>query len=475
MPTEVLLGKPPRLLRDVTRITRREPELDLTGLDLDHIARDVLRHPTVASKRFLVTIGDRTVGGLTHRDQMVGPWQVPVSDVAVTLADFDGFAGEAMSSGERFPLAGVDAPASGRMAVGEALTNLLAAPVSLDRVKLSCNWMAACGEPGEDAALYDTVRAVGLQLCPQLGIGVPVGKDSLSMRTRWIEDGSEHEVISPVSLLVSAFAHLPDARGTLTPQLRGGGALVLVDLGAGADRMGGSILAQVLGQFGGRVPDLDDPGALRALYAAVGELRDRGLLTAYHDRSDGGVWATVCEMGFAGRQGVRLDLASLVGARRPGGGGAGPAHRGARCGRRGAPRARGPRPGHPRLTRARRGQPRGRHHRWRPEHRGGPRLRGRRARVAARAAAGLGRGELADRGPARQPRLRRRGARGRRRRGRPGAAPGSSPSTRTTMSPGGSSRRRAPRSRCCASRASTATSRPATPSTSPASTPTTCT
>ena len=169
MPAEVLLGKPPRLVRDVTRITRREPELDLTGLDLDLIARDVLRHPTVASKRFLVTIGDRTVGGLTHRDQMVGPWQVPVADVAVTLADFDGFAGEAMSSGERFPLAGVDAPASGRMAVGEALTNLLAAPVTLDRVKLSCNWMAACGEPGEDAALYDTVRAVGLQLCPQLG------------------------------------------------------------------------------------------------------------------------------------------------------------------------------------------------------------------------------------------------------------------------------------------------------------------
>ncbi|MGV1009206.1 MAG: phosphoribosylformylglycinamidine synthase [Dermatophilaceae bacterium] len=314
MPMEVLLGKPPRMLRDVTRVARSEPELDLAAVDLDAVTRDVLRHPTVASKRFLVTIGDRTVGGLSHRDQMVGPWQVPVSDVAVTLADFDGFAGEAMASGERFPLAGVDAPASGRMAVGEALTNLLAAPVALERVKLSCNWMAACGEPGEDAALYDTVRAVGLQLCPQLGVGVPVGKDSLSMRTRWSHDGSDHEVLAPVSLLVSAFAHLPDVRATLTPQLRGdGAALLLVDLGAGATRMGGSILAQVLGQFGGRVPDLDDAAALRALYAAMGQLRDRGVLTAYHDRSDGGLWATACEMGFAGRQGVHLELTGLAG------------------------------------------------------------------------------------------------------------------------------------------------------------------
>jgi phosphoribosylformylglycinamidine synthase len=313
MPMEILLGKPPGLVRDVERLPRDELQLDLRGVDLQAVALDVLRHPTVASKRFLVTIGDRTVGGLSHRDQMAGPWQVPVSDVAVTLADYVGFAGEAMSTGERAPLAGVDAPASGRMAVGEALTNLLAAPVSLDRIKLSCNWMAACGEPGEDAALYDTVRAVGLQLCPDLGIGVPVGKDSLSMRTRWTHEGQPREVLAPVSLVVTAFATVTDVRPTLTPQLRGdGSALVLVDLGGGRNRTGGSILAQVLGQFGGVVPDLDDPIRIRALYAAVGELRERGLVTAYHDRSDGGLWATVCEMAIAGRKGVRVDLSSLA-------------------------------------------------------------------------------------------------------------------------------------------------------------------
>ncbi len=313
LPMEVLLGKPPRLVRDARRVARQEPELDLTGVDLARVACDVLRHPTVASKRFLVAIGDRTVGGLTHRDQMVGPWQVPVADVAVTLADYDGFAGEAMASGERPPLAGVDAPASGRMAVGEALTNLLAAPVALERVKLSCNWMAACGEPGEDAALYDTVRAVALELCPRLGIGVPVGKDSLSMRTHWSDARGEHDVVSPVSLVTTAFAYLPDVRPTLTPALRGGGsALVLVDLGRAAARMGGSVLASVLGQFGGTVPDLDDPDLLGGLFAAMAQLRERGLVTAYHDRSDGGLWATVCEMAFAGRCGLRMDLAGIA-------------------------------------------------------------------------------------------------------------------------------------------------------------------
>lgn len=310
MPMSVLLGKPPRMTRDVHRIARSTPELDLTGIVGDRLrdtAHAVLRHPSVASKRFLITIGDRTVGGLSHRDQMVGPWQVPVADVAVTSADLTGFAGEAMATGERMPLASVDGPASGRMAVGEALTNLLAAPVSLSGVKLSCNWMAACGEPGEDAALYDTVQAVALELCPALGISVPVGKDSLSMRTRWSDgDGIERQVTSPVSLVVSAFAALPDVRGTWTPQVLPDSELLLVDLGAGAHRLGGSILAQVLGEFGGQVPDLDVPEHLTALAGALGELRSAGVVTAYHDRSDGGLWATLAEMAFAG--GVGLDV-----------------------------------------------------------------------------------------------------------------------------------------------------------------------
>jgi phosphoribosylformylglycinamidine synthase len=313
MPMEVLLGKPPRMHREVQRVARREAPLDLTDVALEEVMLSVLRHPTVASKRFLVTITDRSVGGLSHRDPMVGPWQVPVADVAVTLADFEGFAGEAMCMGERTPLAALDAPASGRMAVGEAITNLLAAPIELARVKLSCNWMAACGEPGEDAALYDTVQAVAMELCPALGIGVPVGKDSLSMRTRWSEAGLPRQVTAPVSLIVTAFATLADVRGTLTPQLQAGDTtLILVDLGAGRRRMGGSMLAQVLGQFGDQVPDLDDPARLVALVAAINELRGQGRILAYHDRSDGGLWATVCEMAFAGRRGVSLNVDILV-------------------------------------------------------------------------------------------------------------------------------------------------------------------
>jgi phosphoribosylformylglycinamidine synthase len=314
MPMEVLLGKPPKMHRDVQRVARTAPPLDLTGVDLNDAAIKVLAHPTVASKRFLVTIGDRTVGGLTHRDQMVGPWQVPVADCAVTLADFRGFAGEAMSMGERTPLASLDAPASGRMAVAEAISNLLAAPVELPRVKLSANWMAACGEPGEDAALYDTVRAVGMELCPQLGVAIPVGKDSLSMRTQWSEAGATKKVTSPVSLIVTAFASIADVRGTLTPQLQAGGdtSLLLVDLGRGRNRMGGSVLAQVLGQPGGEVPDLDDAQDLVKLVAAVNELRAQGRILAYHDRSDGGLFAAACEMAFAGRVGVALNIDLLV-------------------------------------------------------------------------------------------------------------------------------------------------------------------
>jgi phosphoribosylformylglycinamidine synthase len=313
MPMEVLLGKPPKMQRNVQRVALARTPIDLTGVPLQKAALDVLRHPTVASKRFLITIGDRTVGGLSHRDQMVGPWQVPVADCAVTLADYAGFRGEAMSMGERTPLAALDAPASGRMAVAEAITNLLAAPIELSRVKLSCNWMAACGEPGEDAALYDTVKAVGMALCPALGIGVPVGKDSLSMRTRWSDGGDVKQVTAPVSLIVSAFATLDDVRPTLTPQLQAGdSSLILIDLGAGQSRLGGSILAQTLDQFGDAVPDVDDPSALKALVAAVNRLRAENRLLAYHDRSDGGLWAAVCEMAFAGHRGVSLNVDMLV-------------------------------------------------------------------------------------------------------------------------------------------------------------------
>ncbi|XVJ70307.1 MAG: phosphoribosylformylglycinamidine synthase [Rhizobacter sp.] len=313
MPMDVLLGKPPKMHREVQRLPITLPALNLSDVLLEKVAFDVLRHPTVASKRFLVTIGDRTVGGLNHRDQMVGPWQVPVADCAVTLADYSGFAGEAMAMGERTPLAALNAPASGRMAVAEAITNLLAAPIELPRVKLSCNWMAACGEPGEDAALYDTVKGVGMELCPALGISVPVGKDSLSMRTCWSQEGQDKQVTSPVSLIVSAFATLADVRPTLTPQLQTGDTtLVLIDLGQGKKRMGGSMLAQVLNQFGDSVPDVDDPAQIKALVSAINQLRGEGRLLAYHDRSDGGLWAAVCEMAFAGHVGVSLNVDMLV-------------------------------------------------------------------------------------------------------------------------------------------------------------------
>jgi phosphoribosylformylglycinamidine synthase len=314
MPMNVLLGKPPKMHRDVKTVARQFKPLDLTGVDLQKAVIDVLAHPTVASKRFLITIGDRTVGGLTHRDQMVGPWQVPVADCAVTLADFKGFAGEAMSMGERTPLAALDAPASGRMAVAEAITNLLAAPIELPRVKLSANWMAACGEPGEDAALYATVKAVGMELCPALGISIPVGKDSLSMRTQWKDAGTEKKVTSPVSLIVSGFATLHDVRGTLTPQLNAteDTTLVLIDLGRGQHRMAASILAQTLDQVGDKVPDLDDAKDLVNLVNAVNALRAKGQVLAYHDRGDGGLLATVAEMAFASRVGVALNVDMLV-------------------------------------------------------------------------------------------------------------------------------------------------------------------
>jgi phosphoribosylformylglycinamidine synthase len=316
MPMNVLLGKPPKMHRDVKTVSHTVKPIDLTGIDLQKSCIAVLSHPTVASKRFLITIGDRTVGGLTHRDQMVGPWQVPVADCAVTLADYKGFAGEAMSMGERTPLATVNAAASGRMAVAEAITNLLAAPIELPRIKLSANWMAACGEPGQDAALYETVKAVGMELCPALGVSIPVGKDSLSMRTVWNDDaGQAKKVTSPVSLIVSAFATLADVRGTLTPQLNAAEAdstLILIDLGKGQNRMGASILAQSLNIEDGAVPDLDDAKDLVNLVNAINQLRKQGDLLAYHDRSDGGLFATVCEMAFAGNVGVSLNIDMLL-------------------------------------------------------------------------------------------------------------------------------------------------------------------
>ena len=308
----LVLGKPPKMLRDVRRLARTPAPLSLEGIELQEAAYRVLRHPAVADKTFLIAIGDRTVGGLCSRDPFVGPWQTPVADCAVTLRDFSGSAGEAFAVGERTPLALIDAPASGRMAVAEAITNLAAARIaSLDGVKLSANWMAAAGYPGEDAALYDTVAAVALEFCPALGVSIPVGKDSLSMRTAW--DG--HEVVAPLSLIVSAFAPVEDARGTLTPQLRtdcGETELILVDLGGGRNRLGGSILAQAWSRFGDQAPDADDPARVRGLFDAVQRLAGARLLLAYHDRSDGGLWAAACEMAFAGRCGVTLNLDALV-------------------------------------------------------------------------------------------------------------------------------------------------------------------
>jgi phosphoribosylformylglycinamidine synthase len=317
MDLPALLGKPPRMTRDVKRARPDLKPFCADGIDLAEAVRRVLLHPTVADKTFLVTIGDRTVGGLCSRDPMVGPWQVPVADCATTLLSFDGHAGEAFAMGERTPIAVMDGRASGRMAVAEALTNLAAGPVdSLSRVKLSANWMAAAGSPGEDAALFDTVRAVALDLCPRLGVGIPVGKDSMSMRTTWEEGGRRKAVVGPLSLIVSAFAPCSDVRGTWTPQLRtdlGRSDIVFVDLAGARARLGGSILAQVFGQTGNEPPDVEDPDRLPELYAALAELRAASLVLAYHDRSDGGLFVTLAEMAFAGHTGLNVDLAPLAG------------------------------------------------------------------------------------------------------------------------------------------------------------------
>jgi len=319
LPLEVILGKPPKMTRDVHTLAALDDDFDAALLDLRESAYRLLRFPAIADKSFLVTIGDRSVGGMISRDPMIGPWQVPVSDVAVTLSDYNAYAGEAMSMGERTPLALLNAPASGRMAVAEAITNIAAADVAaLSDVRLSANWMAACGEPGEDADLYATVKAVGEEFCPALGIAIPVGKDSLSMKTRWNTADGERTMVAPLSLIVSAFAPVVDARRVLTPQLRldqGPGALLLIDLGAGRDRLGGSCLAQVYGRLGREAPDCDDPRRLAGFFAAIAELRRDEILLAYHDRSDGGLFATLAEMTFAGHCGIDIDLGAGAGAR----------------------------------------------------------------------------------------------------------------------------------------------------------------
>jgi len=314
MSLNVLLGKPPKMLRDVAHRGCAIPPAVLDAIDLKVAAHRVLRAPTVANKTFLISIGDRTVTGLVTRDQMVGPWQVPVADVAVTSSSFDTYKGEAMAMGERTPVALINAAASARMAVGEAITNIAAAAIAdIGDIKLSANWMAPAGHPGEDAALYDAVKAVGMDLCPQLGITIPVGKDSMSMKTVWQEAGVEKAVTAPVSLIISAFAPVEDVRRTLTPQLRKGVAdscLIYVDLGSGQNRLGGSVLLQTYGQMGNDAPDVD-ASLLKAFFKALQKLTKKRLLLAYHDRSDGGLWATVCEMAFAGHTGISIDVSGL--------------------------------------------------------------------------------------------------------------------------------------------------------------------
>jgi len=312
MPMQMLLGNPPKVTRDVSRVKRTMPSLDLAGIELEDAVLRVLRFPAVADKSFLIHIGDRTVGGLSARDQLVGPWQVPVSDVAITSSGFAGVTGEAMAMGERTPLAAFNAPASGRMAVAEAITNIAAAPIeSLGKVRLSANWMAAAGHDGEEANLFDTVKTVANDMCRKLGIAIPVGKDSLSMRTRWQQDDQEYQVVAPVSLIVSAFAPVSDVTRHLTPQLQvtdEQSYLLLFDLGDGANRLGGSCLAQAFGRVGGEAPDIENPARLGNFFSAIQELASRDMLLAYHDRSDGGLLASVAEMMFASRLGVTLQL-----------------------------------------------------------------------------------------------------------------------------------------------------------------------
>ena len=311
IPLSVLFGKPPKLHKSVSRESVKTTPLP-SGIDLDEALLRVLSHPTVASKKFLITIGDRSVGGLVARDQMVGPWQTPVADVSVTASGFSGYTGEAMAMGERTPLAILSSAASARKAIGEALTNIAAARVErIEDICLSANWMAAIGASGEDAALFDAVEAVGMELCPALGITIPVGKDSLSMQTRWQEAGDFRTVTSPVSLIVSAFAPVADIRETVTPELRplpDETVILLVDLAEGKQRLGGSILGQTYSTMGTEAPDLENPELLKKLFQFLQKNRDEVL--AYHDRSDGGLITTLLEMAFAARIGLDIVVPS---------------------------------------------------------------------------------------------------------------------------------------------------------------------
>lgn len=314
MDLSVLLGKPPKMTRDVKSAVRILSAFDTSKIDLKEAAARVLRLPGVADKTFLITIGDRSVTGLVAREQMVGPWQIPVADVAVTLAGYETYKGEAFAIGEKAPLALVNAPASGRMAIGESITNIAACLIDdLSDLKLSANWMAPAGHAGEDADLFDTVKAVGMELCPQLGISIPVGKDSMSMKTVWNDDGINKAVTSPISLVVTAFAETPDARKTLTPQLQTNvpSKLILIDLGAGKNRMGGSSLAQVYGAVGDVAPDVDDAQQLKHFFNTIQQLNKSGKLLAYHDRSDGGLFTTLLEMSFAGHCGLQVDISAI--------------------------------------------------------------------------------------------------------------------------------------------------------------------
>ncbi len=317
VPLAVILDKPPKMHRDVQRTEKPREIFETARIDLREAARRILQLPTVGDKTFLISIGDRSVTGLVARDQMVGPWQVPVADAAITASGYATFTGEAMALGERAPIALLDAAASARMAVGEALTNLASAPVrSLSDVRLSANWMAPAGHPGEDARLYDAVEAVGLDLCPALGIAIPVGKDSMSMKTVWVDDGEEKSVTSPLSLIVTAFGLVDDIRLGLTPELNSSpeSLLLLIDLGFGRNRLGASALAQVFSAIGDEPPDVDDPTTLRRFFETIQSLIRSQSLLAYHDRSDGGLFATLVEMAFAGGTGIEIQLDDLAGS-----------------------------------------------------------------------------------------------------------------------------------------------------------------
>jgi phosphoribosylformylglycinamidine synthase len=315
LPMDVIFGKTPKMFRDVCSIERHAKVFNFENIYLDEALERVLSHPTVADKRFLITIGDRNVGGLSSRDQMVGPWQTPVADCAVTASGFGSKTGEAMAIGERTPVAVLDAPASGRLAIGEAVTNIAAARImQLSDIVLSANWMAAAGHPGEDAQLFETVKAVAFELCPALGITIPVGKDSMSMKSQWDNDGAVYSVTSPVSLIVSAFAPVVDIEHTITPDLKrvdDETCILFVDLADGQQRLGGSILSQCYGEIGSTPADLVAPAVLREFFIAIQLLNENGYLLAYHDRSDGGLISTLCEMAFAGRCGIDVDVSAL--------------------------------------------------------------------------------------------------------------------------------------------------------------------